>query len=213
MEVFKRLYEDGLLYKGDYIINWCPRCSTALSDEEAEHRDLKGKLYYIKYKVLGAKGVEKENEDYIVVATTRPETLLGDVAVAVSPKDERYAWLKGKKMLLPLLERELEVIFDEDVDPEFGTGALKVTPAHDPVDFVLGRKHNLKPINAMNNDATINEMGGGYEGMDRFECRKKIVEDLESNGLLVKIDDHDHAVGHCYRCHTVVEPGFETMVR
>ena len=205
-EVFLRLYEDGLIYKGDYIINWCPRCETALSDEEAEHRDTPGMLYYIKYPIKGREKIEKENEDYIVVATTRPETMLGDVAVAVNPKDERYSHLKDKTIILPILKRELKVIFDENVDPEFGTGALKVTPAHDPVDFELGIKHGLDRINAMNSDGTINEIGGDFKGMDRFEAREAIIDELKDMKLFIKAQEHDHAVGHCYRCHTVVEP-------
>ena len=205
-EVFLRLYEKGLIYKGDYIINWCPRCGTALSDEEAEHRDMDGMLYYIKYPVKGSTRLDKENEDYVVVATTRPETMLGDVAVAVNPKDPRYAGLKGKTLELPILKRDLKLVFDEDVDPEFGTGALKVTPAHDPVDFEIGNKHGLQRINAMNADGTINSVGEGYEGMDRFECREAIVEDLKQRKLFVKYEEHRHAVGHCYRCHVVVEP-------
>ena len=205
-EVFVRLYNEGLIYKGDYIINWCPRCETALSDEEAEHRDTQGMLYYIKYPVKGREKVEKENEDYVVVATTRPETMLGDVAVAVNPKDPRYTGLKGKTLILPILKRELKVIFDETVDPEFGTGALKVTPAHDPVDFELGTKHGLGSVNAMNSDGTINAVGEDYEGMDRFECREAIIEDLKQRKLFIRAEEHDHAVGHCYRCHTVVEP-------
>ncbi|MDP8299268.1 MAG: valine--tRNA ligase [Candidatus Tantalella remota] len=205
-EVFIRLYEDGLIYKGDYIINWCPRCGTALSDEEVEHRDTDGMLYYIKYPVQGKKKLEKENEDYVVVATTRPETMLGDVAVAVNPKDPRYESLKGKKLILPILKRELDIVFDEDVDPEFGTGALKVTPAHDPVDFEIANKHGLASVNVMNPDATINSVGGNYEGMDRFECREAIVEDLKQRKLFVRYEEHEHAVGHCYRCHVVVEP-------
>ena len=205
-EVFIRLYEDGLIYKGDYIINWCPRCGTALSDEEAEHRDVEGMLYYIKYPVKGRTKLEKEGEDYVTVATTRPETMLGDVAVAVNPKDKRYASLKGKTLILPIIKRELEVVFDEDVDPEFGTGALKVTPAHDPVDFELGMKHSLERVNVMNPDGTINLMGGDYEGLDRFECREAIVEDLKDRKLFVRSEEHSHAVGHCYRCHVVVEP-------
>ncbi|MCK5450463.1 MAG: valine--tRNA ligase [Candidatus Omnitrophica bacterium] len=205
-EVFVRLYQDGLLYKGDYIINWCPRCSTALSDEEAEHRDVEGRLYYIKYPVKDREKLEIENEDYVVVATTRPETMLGDVAVAVNPKDPRYTSLAGKTLMLPLLKRELKLIFDEDVDPEFGTGALKVTPAHDPVDFKLGVKHDLERVNVMEPDGTINSLGGDYEGMDRFECRETIIEDLKQRGFFIKSEEHLHAVGHCYRCHTVVEP-------
>jgi len=205
-EVFIRLYEEDLIYKGDYIINWCPRCGTALSDEEAEHREVEGMLYYIKYPVAGHEKHEKENEDYIVVATTRPETMLGDVAVAVNPKDPRYAHLEGKKLILPIVGRELEVIFDETVDPEFGTGALKVTPAHDPVDFQLGAKHGLESVNVMHPDGRINALGGEYEGMDRFECRETIVEDLKQRNLFIKSEAHAHAIGHCYRCHTVVEP-------
>ena len=205
-EVFLRLYEDGLIYKGDYIINWCPRCGTALSDEEAEHRDVDGMLYYIKYPVKGASRLEKENVDYVVVATTRPETMLGDTAVAVNPSDPRYEAIRDKTIELPILKRELRVICDEDVDPEFGTGALKVTPAHDPVDFELGRKHGLQSVNVMNADGTINAVGGDYEGMDRFECREAIVEELKQRKLFVKAESHGHAVGHCYRCHVVVEP-------
>ncbi|MBD3378878.1 MAG: valine--tRNA ligase [Candidatus Omnitrophica bacterium] len=205
-KVFVKLYEDGLLYKGDYIINWCPRCTTALSDEEAEHREVLGMLYYIKYPVKGREKLEKANEDFVVVATTRPETMLGDVAVAVSPKDPRYRHLEGKKLLLPILGRELDVIFDESVDPEFGTGALKVTPAHDPVDFEMGSRHGLERLNVMGPDAAINDLGGDYEGMDRFECREAIIEDLKQRKLFVRAEEHHHAVGHCYRCHTVVEP-------
>jgi valyl-tRNA synthetase len=206
MEVFKRLYNEGLIYKGDYIINWCPRCGTALSDEEAEHHEIEGMLYYIKYPIKGRERLEKEGEDYVVVATTRPETMLGDVAVAVSPKDKRYAHLKDKTLVLPVVERELKVIFDENVDPEFGTGALKVTPAHDPVDFELGQKHGLESVNVMNPDGTINILGGEFEGMDRFECREALVEILKEKKLLVKTEQHTHAVGHCYRCHVIVEP-------
>ncbi len=206
MEVFARLYRENLLYKGDYIINWCPRCETALSDEEAEHAEVDGMLYHIKYPVKGREKLKKENEDYVVVATTRPETMLGDVAVAVNPKDPRYAGLKGKTLILPIVKRELKIIFDETVDPDFGTGALKVTPAHDPVDFELGIKHNLERVNVMNPDGTINALGGEYEGMDRFECRETIVEDLRQRKLFIKFEEHPHAVGHCYRCHTMVEP-------
>lgn len=205
-EVFIRLYGEGLIYKGDYIINWCPRCETALSDEEAEHRSVEGMLYYIKYPVKGREKLEKENEDYVVVATTRPETMLGDVAVAVNPKDTRYAGLKGETLILPIIKRELKIIFDESVDPRFGTGALKVTPAHDPVDFELGLKHGLENINVMDPDGTINSLGQDYEGMDRLECREVIVEDLKRRRLFVRSEDHSHAVGHCYRCHVVVEP-------
>jgi len=227
-EVFVRLYRKGLVYRANYIINWCPRCHTALSDEESEHEDLRGKLYYIRYPVRtsvascpsSVAGERKQDEgipatdngqrttdnDYVVVATTRPETLLGDVAVAVNPNDERYRDLPDKTVLLPVLGRELTVIRDEFVDTEFGTGIVKVTPAHDPNDFEIGRRHSLTPVNVMNGDGTINSEGGPYEGMDRFECRKKILADLEEQDLIEKIEDHDHAVGHCYRCHSVVEP-------
>ena len=204
LEVFIRLYEKGLIYKGNYIINWCPRCMTALSDEESQHKDVDGMLYYIKYPV---KDPSRGGEDHVVVATTRPETMLGDVAVAVNPEDERYRHIHGKTLILPLLNRELRLILDPIVDLEFGTGALKVTPAHDPVDFELGRKHDLEQINVMNDDGTINSNGGeDYVGLDRFEAREAIVEDLKERGLFVKAEPHRHAVGHCYRCHTMIEP-------
>ncbi len=199
-EVFVRLFDKGLIYRGNYIINWCPRCHTALSDEESEHAPTQGKLYYIRYPVKG------EDGRHVVVATTRPETLLGDVAVAVSPNDARYADLAGKTVLLPVLNRELVVIHDDYVDSEFGTGIVKVTPAHDPNDFEMGQRHDLTPVNVMNGDGTMNEEAGPYNGMDRFACREKILEDLEAQGLIEKIEDHDHAIGHCYRCDTVVEP-------
>jgi len=202
LEVFIKLYNKGLIYKGDYIINWCPRCQTALSDEEAQHRDVDGMLYYIKYLIKDSK-----TKEHVIIATTRPETMLGDVAVAFSPKDKRYKDLKGKKIILPVLNRELETIFDRLVDPKFGTGALKVTPAHDPIDFQLGLTHKLIPINVMNPDATMNkEASVDFEGMDRFECREALLEDLKERGLLVKTEPHRHAVAHCYRCHTMVEP-------
>lgn len=201
-EVFVRLYNKGLIYKGNYIINWCSRCHTALSDEESEHVTTNGKLYYIRYEVRG----DKTGRDHIVVATTRPETLLGDVAIAVNPKDERYDGLDEAEVILPLLERPLKVIRDDFVDPEFGTGAVKVTPAHDPNDFEMGLRHGLEPVNVMNGDGTMNAAAGPYEGMDRFECRRKILADLEKAGQIEKIEDHQNAVGHCYRCDTVVEP-------
>ncbi|HOG23297.1 MAG TPA: valine--tRNA ligase [Candidatus Omnitrophota bacterium] len=206
-EAFVTLYERGLIYRGNYIINWCPRCQTALSDEEAAHKDLQGGLYHIKYPLVGKQGpFEKMGEDHVVVATTRPETMLGDTAVAVHPKDPRYQHLVGAKILLPLLDREIPVIADDFVDPEFGTGIVKVTPAHDPNDFAMGLRHQLEQINVMTPDGKINENGGVYEGMDRFEARKKVVHDLETLGLFIKRDTHLHAVGHCYRCDTVVEP-------
>ena len=210
-EVFLQLYEKKLIYRGNYIINWCPRCKTALSDEESEHRDVDGMLYHIKYPIK----VKSESSDrrpttddrrHVVVATTRPETMLGDVAICVNPKDERYTWLKDRVAVLPLLNRTLVIITDYTVDPNFGTGVLKVTPAHDPVDFELGNKHKLERINVMNEDATINSQGKQFEGMNRLEAREAIVEELKKQGLLIKTEPHRHAVGHCYRCHSMIEP-------
>ena len=200
-EVFVRLYEKKLIYRGEYIINWCPRCGTALSDEESEHENQAGHLYHIRYLVKGG----RKNE-YVTVATTRPETLLGDTAVAVNPRDDRYARFKGKTLLLPVLGREIPLIEDDFVDPQFGTGAVKVTPAHDPNDFEMGRRHGLPMINVMTDAGEMNENAGPYQGLDRAACREKIVADLQEAGLLGKIEDHAHAVGHCYRCRTVVEP-------
>jgi len=198
-EVFVTLYEEGLIYKGDYIINWCPRCQTALSDLEVEHKETPGKLYHLRYQIKG-------EEKHLVIATTRPETLLGDTAVAVNPSDERHFDIKGKSLILPVLGRELPLIEDPYVDVEFGTGALKVTPAHDPNDFELGRRHQLPAINVMEPDGSMNENAGPYKGLDRFECRRKLTQDLEDGGHLENIEDHTHSVGHCYRCKTVVEP-------
>ena len=201
-EVFVRLYDKGLIYRGKYIINWCPRCQTALSDEESEHQDTAGKLYHLRYPVTGLPG-----RQYVVVATTRPETMLGDTAVAVNPGDERYADLRaGGKVILPLLNRELKVIADDYVDPKFGTGVVKVTPAHDPNDFAMGQRHSLPSIDVMTDDGLMGPEAGPYAGLDRFACRKQILEDLAAAGLVEKIEDHAHAVGHCYRCQTVVEP-------
>ncbi len=201
-EVFIRLYNKGLIYRGKYIINWCPRCQTALSDEESEHKDSAGKLYHLRYPVSGVPG-----RQYVVVATTRPETMLGDTGVAVHPSDDRYRDLcAGGKVTLPMLNRELKVIADDYVDPKFGTGVVKVTPAHDPNDFAMGQRHSLPSIDVMTDDGLMNAEAGPYAGMDRFACRKKILEDLAAAGLIEKIEDHQHAVGHCYRCHTVVEP-------
>jgi valyl-tRNA synthetase len=205
LEAFIRLYKKGLIYRGNYIINWCPRCQTALSDEESQHKDIDGMLYYIKYPIKSTVHCPRST-DYVIIATTRPETMLGDVAIAVNPKDKRYKDLKNKTLLLPILNRELKIIYDPLVDMKFGTGALKVTPAHDPVDFSLGQKYNLEQINIMNGDATINSIGGDYEGMDRLEARETIIADLKERGLFVKSEAHRHAVGHCYRCHTMVEP-------
>ncbi|HAS83952.1 MAG TPA: valine--tRNA ligase, partial [Verrucomicrobia bacterium] len=203
-EVFVRLYNKGLIYRANYIINWCPRCHTALSDEESEHNDTAGKLYYLRYPLRT--GMTSEGKNYLVVATTRPETLLGDVAIAVYPEDRRYAGLDNSIIELPILGRHLTLIRDAFVDPAFGTGAVKVTPAHDPNDFDMGRRHNLTPINVMHGDGRMNEAAGPYAGLDRFECREKIVADLKAAGLVEKIDNHQHSVGHCYRCDTVVEP-------
>lgn len=206
-EAFVSLYEKGLIYQGHYIINWCPRCHTALADEESVHKEINGNFYHLKYPVAG-KGMQAEvpGEDHIVVATTRPETMLGDTAVAVHPDDERYKALHGKKLILPLVNREIPVILDTAVDPQFGTGLVKVTPAHDPNDFEMGKRHGLEQINVMTPDGKINERGGAYQGLDRFAARKKVIADLEAQGLFVKSVPHRHSVGHCYRCETVVEP-------
>ena len=216
-KVFKQLFDEGLIYKGNYIVNWCPRCGTALANDEVEHEANHGHFWYIKYPVVGSEKVKlnsekvfaddaKAYEDYVMVATTRPETLPGDTAVAVNPKDPRYAHLIGKKVILPLTGREIPVISDDYVDKEFGTGIVKITPAHDPNDFLVGKRHNLEEINIMTDDAHMNELAGEkYCGMDRWECRKAIVEDLEASGYLDHIEDIDNQVGHCYRCHETVE--------
>jgi valyl-tRNA synthetase len=201
LEVFIRLYEQGLIYRDYYITNWCPHCQTTISDIEVEHRDRPGQLYYIKYPAKDNPG------EYITVATTRPETMLGDTAVAVHPGDDRYRHLVGKTVILPLVEREIPVIADEYVDPEFGTGAVKITPAHDPNDFEVGRRHDLPSVQVIDREARMTgEAGSRYKGLDRWECRKRIVKDLQSRGLLEKIEDLSHAVGHCYRCSSVIEP-------
>ena len=198
-EVFIKLYEKGYIYKGSRIINWCPKCKTSLSDAEVEHEEQAGNFWHIKYPIVGT-------DRFLEIATTRPETMLGDTAIAVHPDDERYKDIVGKNVLLPLVNKEIPVVADYYVDKEFGTGAVKITPAHDPNDFEVGKRHNLEEINIMNDDATINEKGGKYAGMDRYEARKAIVEDLKEQGYLVEIEPHSHNVGTHDRCGTTVEP-------
>lgn len=203
-EVFVKLYEEGLIYRGEYIINWDPQTKTALSDIEVIHEDVMGHFYHMKYPL-------KDGSGHIEIATTRPETMLGDTAVAVHPKDERYQHLIGKKVILPIVEREIEIVADDYVDMEFGSGAVKITPAHDPNDFEIGNRHNLERVLVMHEDGTMNERAGKYEGMDRFECRKQIVKDLQDAGVLFKIEEHMHAVGHSERSGAVVEPYLSTQ--
>jgi valyl-tRNA synthetase len=205
-KVFIRLYQKGLIYKGKYIINWCPRCETELSYDEVEYENLDSYLWYIKYPIKG-----KKNE-FVVVATTRPETMLGDTAVAVNPNDKRYKHLIGEKVIIPLVEREVPIVVDDYVDKEFGTGCIKVTPAHDPNDFEIGLRHNLPQILVMDENAIMNQNAGlDYEGMNRFECREKVLDDLKERNLLEKIEKYSHSVGHCHRCHTVIEPYLSTQ--
>lgn len=196
---FKELFDRGLIYKGHYMINWCPRCGTAISDLEVTYEEEDSHLWFIRYPFEDQKG-------FIVVATTRPETMLGDTAIAVHPDDERYKNVVGKHVILPLVGRKIPVIADESVDPEFGTGAVKVTPAHDPTDFAIGQRHNLEPIQVIGLDGSMTEEAGIFSGMDRFDARKQIVQALEEQGYLEKVEPYKHAVGHCQRCHTVVEP-------
>jgi valyl-tRNA synthetase len=203
-EVFVRLYEEKLIYRDKRMVNWCPACRTVLSDLEVIHEEKQGHLWYIKYPVAGSQG-------FLIVATTRPETMLGDTAVAVHPEDERYSHLIGKNVLLPLMNREIPIIGDEMVDREFGTGAVKITPAHDPNDFEAGKRHNLPQIDVMTDDAHMNENAAQYAGLERFAARKKIVEDLQGQGLLEKITDHINAIGHCERSRTIVEPRVSTQ--
>ncbi len=198
-EVFVNLYNKGLIYRGHRIINWCPRCLTALSDAEVEYKDQPGYFWHIKYPIKGEDG-------YVEIATTRPETMFGDTAVAVNPEDENTKHLIGKTLILPIVEREIPVIADDYVEIGFGTGCVKITPAHDPNDFLVGQRHSLEQIKVMNDDATMNSYAGKYNGMDRYECRKALVSDLEALGYLVKTEPHDHNVGTCYRCGTTVEP-------
>ncbi len=204
LEAFLRLYRDGLIYRGRYMVNWCPRCLTAISDLEVVHNERVGNLWYIRYPVAGTK-------EHLVVATTRPETMLGDTAVAVHPDDERYQHLIGKKVLLPLMNREIPIIADSSVDREFGTGAVKITPAHDPNDFEMGKRHNLPQIDVMTDDAHMNEAAGPYAGLERFVARARIIADLEKLGLLEKITEHTHSVGTCDRCKAIVEPRVSTQ--
>jgi valyl-tRNA synthetase len=205
VECFVRLHEEGLIYRGNYIVNWCPRCMTAISDLEVVHEDFAGKLYQIKYPLAD------DPRQFLTVATTRPETMLGDTAVAVNPKDARYKDLVGKKLRLPLMEREIPIIADDFADPQFGSGAVKVTPAHDPNDFQLGLRHNLPQINVMDEQARVNENGGAYAGLDRYEAREKVLHDLEQRGLLAGTKDHALAIGKCDRCKTIVEPRLSTQ--
>ena len=198
-EVFVRLYEKGLIYKGSRIINWCPHCVTALSDAEVEYQDKPGKLWHLRYPV-------KDSDEYVVVATTRPETMLGDSGVAVNPNDARYAHLVGKTCILPLVGREMPIVADDYVDMEFGTGCVKMTPAHDPNDFEVGLRHNLEVIRVLDDNGCVNALGGRYAGLDRYDARREILKDLEEQGYLVKVEEHQHNVGTCYRCHNDVEP-------
>ena len=198
-EVFIRLYEKGYIYQGSRIINWCPVCQTSISDAEVEYEDQAGHFWHINYPIVGT-------DKCIEIATTRPETMLGDTAIAVHPDDERYKDLVGKMVLLPIVNKEIPIVADSYVDKEFGTGAVKITPAHDPNDFEVGKRHNLEEINILNDDGTINENGGKFEGMDRYEARKAIVKELEEGGYLVRIENHEHNVGTHDRCHTTVEP-------
>ena len=203
-EVFIKLYNDGLIYRGEYIVNWCPHDKTALADDEVNHIDKKGKIWEIKYRI-------KDTDDYVIIATTRPETMLGDTGVAVNPNDERYKHLIGKKVILPLMNREIPVVADEYVDMEFGTGVVKMTPSHDPNDFEVAKRTGLEFINIFTEDAHVNSNGGKYEGLERFAARKAILADLEAEGLLVGKKEHNHAVGHCYRCDSIIEPRVSTQ--
>jgi len=204
LEVFVRLYERGLVYRDKYMVNWCPFHRTALANDEVDHRTTQGGLWWIRYPYA-------DGEGGVTVATTRPETMLGDTAVAVHPDDPRYKDVIGKTVILPLMDREIPIIADEYVDIEFGTGALKITPAHDPNDFAIGRKHGLAEPCVIGPDGTMSEEAGAYAGLDRFECRKRVVEDLTELGLLEKFETHEHEVGHCYRCDTIVEPYISTQ--
>ncbi len=198
-KIFVDLYNKDLIYRGKYLINWCPRCNTALSDLEVDHKELNGKLYSVKY-------VFAEGDGSVIVMTTRPETILGDAAIAVHPRDEKNQHLIGRKVVVPLVNRVIPVIEDNMADPEFGTGAVKITPAHDPNDFLVGQRHGLEQIQVIDDRGVMNEASGAYNGMDRFDARRKIVEELKEQSLLIAEEEHKHSVGHCYRCHTVIEP-------
>ncbi|MDH7500024.1 MAG: class I tRNA ligase family protein, partial [candidate division NC10 bacterium] len=198
-EVFCQLYEAGLTYRGDYIVNWCPHCRTALSDLEVDYKTVSGKLYYVEYPLACEQGG-------VTVATTRPETMLGDTAVAVHPQDPRHRQLVGKVLILPMMGRRIPVIADGYVDPDFGTGAVKVTPAHDPHDFEVGLRHHLPTVKVIQEDGTMSEEAGPYRGLTRSACRQRLLEDLEKAGHLQKVQDYSHSVGHCYRCGTMIEP-------
>src|SRR3990172_2566066 len=202
--IFYNLHKDGLIYRGERMINWCPRCQTALSDLEVNPREHPAKLWYVRCPLLDDAG--NLTEEYIVIATTRPETIVADVAVAVSPRAERWQKSIGRKASLPIIERHIPIIADDAVDPDFGTGALKITPGHDIVDFEIGERHGLPAIVSVGPDGTMNEEAGPYNGMDRFQCRETIVADLDRLGLLEKTEDYHHAIGRCDRCDTIVEP-------
>ena len=198
-EVFIRLYDKGLIYRGDRIINWCPSCMTAVSDAEVDHEDAKGSIWHIKYPI-------KDSDEFIIIATTRPETMLGDLAIAVNPEDDRYKSLIGKTAILPLVGREIPIVEDDYVEMEFGTGAVKITPSHDPNDFDIGERHGLGQCIVIEEDATISEGYGEYSGLDRFKARDKIVSDLKEEGYIEEIKEHDNAIGHCERCREIIEP-------
>jgi len=203
---FVSLYNDGLIYRGNYMINWCPRCRTAISDIEVEHAEKSGSLWDIKYPLIDIESGKPSSSEYIIVSTTRPETMLGDTAVAINPKDRRYKRYKGRLVFLPLVDRKIPVIEDDFVDMDFGTGTVKVTPAHDPNDFEIGKRHGLKEINIMNEDASLNSNAGKYIGLDRYKAREKVLEDLSEQGYLAGKRDHTSSIGFCSRCSTVVEP-------
>ena len=210
LEAFIRLYNDDLIYRGNYLVNWCPRCESAISDLEVEHEPVDGKLYTFRYPLRDPSGASSA-ANHVEVSTTRPETILGDTAVAVHPQDERYAHLIGGAALVPILEREIPIIADEHVDPQFGAGALKVTPGHDPNDYLIAQRHNLPYINITNVDGTLNAAAGPYAGQDRFAARENLWQDMDAAGLVVGDKPHLHEVGHCQRCHTIVEPLLSTQ--